>query len=356
MTGAALDIGMFTASLPEPDRKPGGVDVLVDRVANRLMERGHAVTIHTYSPAPAGALYAHRQLEPRAWRTHKLRRMLAIPLALNRLDVREHDVLHLHGDDVFYWRRPIPTVRTYYGSALDEALHATRWRRRLSQALEFALELMSVPLATANYGLLPSARPVYRLAGSLSCGIDVGARAPVSAASRDAPYILFVGTWDGRKRGALLAHAFAREVRPRHPGARLIMVSDRIEPAPGIVHVPRPTDNELSALYDGASIFCLPSAYEGLGLPYLEAMAHGVPIVATPNPGSEALLDHGRAGCIVAPEDLGKTVADLLDDPERRDTLTRRGLGRAADFSWERTCAAYEAAYADAIARHGRGA
>jgi phosphatidyl-myo-inositol alpha-mannosyltransferase len=356
MTGAALNIGMFTASLPEPDRKPGGVDILIDRVANQLVKRGHAVTIHTYSPEPAGALYAHRQLEPREWRTRKLRRMLAIPLALNRLDVREHDVLHLHGDDCFYWRRPIPTVRTYYGSALDEALHGTRWRRRLSQALAFSLELLSVPLATANYGLLPSARRVYRLAGSLGCGVDLGAGVPATATAGDAPYILFVGTWDGRKRGALLAHAFAREVKPRHPGARLLMVSDRIEPAPGVVHVPRPTDAELSALYDGASVFCLPSAYEGLGIPYLEAMAHGVPVVATPNPGAEALLDRGRAGCIVAPEDVGTTIADLLDHPERRDALARRGLGRAADFSWERTCEAYETAYVDAIARHGRSA
>src|SRR3954453_1503978 len=89
-TGAAMSplrIGMFTTSLPEPDRKPGGGDVLIDRLANHLAASGHDVPVFTYSPPPAGATYRIRRLTPSDWRHRKLPRMFMVPLALNRLDL-----------------------------------------------------------------------------------------------------------------------------------------------------------------------------------------------------------------------------------------------------------------------------
>src|SRR5690242_13178430 len=106
-----LRIGMFTTSLPERGRKPGGVDVLIDRLATVLQQRRHEVTIWSYSPRPDASRYGHRQLAPRSFTFNKLARTAVVPLALNRVPFDGIDVLHLHGDDWFFMRRQVPTVR-----------------------------------------------------------------------------------------------------------------------------------------------------------------------------------------------------------------------------------------------------
>ena len=93
----------------------------------------------------------------------------------------------------------------------------------------------------------------------------------------------------------------------------------------------------LLALYSGVRVFVYPSLYEGFGLPPLEAMACGTPVV-TSNTSSlpEVVCD---AGVTVSPTDtvaLAKVLADLLFDSERRQSLREAGLARAAQFSWER--------------------
>jgi phosphatidylinositol alpha-mannosyltransferase len=350
---STLRIGMFTTSLPEPDRKPGGVDVLIDRLAGRLVDRGHTVRIFTYSPAPADATYQVQRLAPPSWREQRLRRMLSVPRALNRVDFAGLDVLHLHGDDWFYRRRRLPTVRTFYGSALHEARTGTRWRRRVGQSVSFALELIAARRATATYGLIPGDGRWYRTRGSLGCGVEPNdARVERSAQ----PTILFVGTWQGRKRGRILAQAFADVVRPRLPDAELVMVSDEVVAGPGIRWIRRPSDEELGRLYREAWVLCLPSAYEGLGIPYLEAMAAGTPVLATPNPGADYVLRSGRDGRIAPLDRLGPELLQLLTDPVARETLARRGRVRAQDFSWPAVCEAHEEAYWHAIRLHRQAA
>jgi glycosyltransferase involved in cell wall biosynthesis len=345
----ALRIGMFSSSLPEPGRKPGGVDVLVDRVSTRLAQRGHEVRVYSYSPRPAGAAYDHVRLRPGWLATSRPGRTAIAPLLLNGLDTDGLDVLHLHGDDWLYVRRPLPTVRTFYGSALDEARTATRLRRRASQLPIFAFEILASRLATTTYALVPGRDRVYRPRGTLACGVDPRPRDDGQRAA--VPTILFVGTWSGRKRGALLAQAFAEHVAPRHPTAELVMVSDRVEPAPGVRWIEGPSDDELRELYRAAWVFCLPSAYEGLGIPYLEAMAAATPVVATPNPGADHLLG-GDAGVLTTPDRLGLVLADLLSDPARRRELGRRGLERAGAYDWATVCGEYERAYRAAIELH----
>jgi phosphatidyl-myo-inositol alpha-mannosyltransferase len=152
----------------------------------------------------------------------------------------------------------------------------------------------------------------------------------------------------------VLAQAFADEVRPRVPEAELLMVSDEAAPALGLTWIARPSDDELRRLYRRAWVLCLPSAYEGLGIPYLEAMGAGTPVVATPNPGAEYLLRSGRDGRIVEVERLGEELVRLLTDPTARQALAQAGRRRAEDFCWAAVCDAYEAAYRDAIRAHGR--
>ena len=109
-------------------------------------------------------------------------------------------------------------------------------------------------------------------------------------------------------------------------------------------------DEDLSALYAGASLFVFPSFYEGFGLPPLEAMACGTPVLAS-SAGALAETLAGAALQVDAdPTTIGTAVARLLDDPAARQRLRAAGLARAAHFSWERTARATRDCY-DLLAR-----
>jgi phosphatidyl-myo-inositol alpha-mannosyltransferase len=128
-----LRIGVFSASLPRSGRKPGGVDIHIHRLSNRLAQHGHHVRVASFSAAPADACYEAIALRPVGLGEHTLTRISVVSAAFNLLDTSDLDVVHLHGDDWFYLRRGVPTVRTFHGSALMEARHATRARRRVLQ-------------------------------------------------------------------------------------------------------------------------------------------------------------------------------------------------------------------------------
>ena len=97
-------------------------------------------------------------------------------------------------------------------------------------------------------------------------------------------------------------------------------------------------DDELAALYAGCTLFCYPSLYEGFGLPVLEAMKAGAPVL-TSNVSSLPEVA-GDAAALVDPHSaaaIGAAVARLLEDPGERERLRLAGLRRATHFSWERT-------------------
>jgi phosphatidyl-myo-inositol alpha-mannosyltransferase len=337
---------MYNCRLPEPGCKPGGVDVFVHRVASALVERGHDVKILTYASDAVERPYAVRTIRPAsAYHSRTVRRYVA-PWLFNARDLSEFEVFHLHGDDWFFLRRRLPTVRTFYGSALFESLTATSAKRRADQAIGFVLELLSARLATGRYGIGTDSRAIYQANGVLACGIEPPTAVPHRS---DHPRIAFIGTWAGRKRGSLLHGVFQREILPRIPDAELVMVSDHCEPGPGVTWLQHPSDAEITDLLLSAWAFCLPSTYEGLGLPYLEAMACGTPVVATPNPGAEDLLRPAASGLVVEQENLGSTLVSLLGSEDMRRRLSEAGRARVTDFTWDRVCEGYERAYAKAI-------
>jgi glycosyltransferase involved in cell wall biosynthesis len=161
------------------------------------------------------------------------------------------------------------------------------------------------------------------------------------------PVILFVGTWHGRKRGALLADTFAREIRPVLPDAELWMVTQDApaELPDGVRVLGRLDDDALAETYRRAWVFCLPSTYEGFGIPYAEAMLSGLPVVATPNPGSDFVTDGGRAGVEATDAQLGAWLLRLLQDDAERERLRAAGLARAARFDIRAVADRYEELY-----------
>lgn len=350
-----MNIALFHTTLPEPHRKVGGVEAVVHRLATALAEiPDHTVTVLSLTPPPPGAPYQHIHLfAEQPWLADSpAARWFLLPALLNQVDLSPYDIVHLHGDDWFWIRRGIPSVRTMHGSALDEARTATSWKRRLVQHAIYPLEHLSARLATACWGISPTCAARYRADRCMPNGVDLERFRP--GPKTDTPSLLFVGTWEGRKRGGWLFDQFCAKVLPRVPAATLVMVADRVSEAcaahPNVKVLHYPNDATLADWYQRAWVFAYPSVYEGFGLPYLEAMASGTPIVATPNPGARYVLDDGRYGILADDSDFADALVTLLHRPERRTALAEQGLQRADAFSWIAIAQQHAEAYAALVA------
>ena len=342
MAEGRLRIAMISYYLPSGSKI--GVGYQVDVLARELVRRGHVVDVFSDCPPVPGAPYGHRRIE-----LSGPMRTFRFALALRRTDFSSYDVLHAHGDDYWLWRRRVPAhVRTLHGSCFEEALHIRGAKERLRMVALGFTEVLASLVADRTVTVSPATRrwtPWVR--DVIPDGVDLDRFRPDETAHAPHPVILFVGTWGGRKRGGLLAGQFSRHVRPRLPDSELWMVTRQApaDLAPGVRVLGRLSDAELAARYQQAWVFCLPSSYEGFGIPYAEAMASGVPVVATPNVGSRYVTLDGRAGLIAPPNRLGVTLADLLENPEQRDLLARTGLGRVQEFSLSAIAGKYETLY-----------
>jgi len=115
----------------------------------------------------------------------------------------------------------------------------------------------------------------------------------------------------------------------------------------------RVPDADLAAVYAGASVLAMPSRAEGFGLPVLEAMTQGVPVVTSADP---ALVEVGGGAALITAIDDSEALADALgraaESGPERDALVQRGVARADQFDWGRTARRMWGAYAD-VAREG---
>jgi glycosyltransferase involved in cell wall biosynthesis len=197
-------------------------------------------------------------------------------------------------------------------------------------------------------------------------GVDHGLFRSVGERPIDEPYLLYVGSEHPRKNLVTLLRAFAllKRIR-RFAGLKLVKVGTagsnggdlwrrqtlRAVRELGldreVIFVGRCEEEKLPAYYSAAELFVLPSLYEGFGLPPLEAMACGCPVVVS-NRG--ALPETAGPGAIIVdPSEasaLAHAIETLLGDDIARAELASRGLAHAAKFSWERcaqeTLAAYD--------------
>jgi glycosyltransferase involved in cell wall biosynthesis len=178
-------------------------------------------------------------------------------------------------------------------------------------------------------------------------------------------YVLFVGTLEPRKNVAALIDAYARLVDAGRPVPKLVVAGrptpdahellQTIERPPLAGHVDHrgyvPID-ERERLYAGARLFVMPSFDEGFGLPVLEAMSAGIPVVASTGGSLPEVL--GDAGPLVDPSDvegLAAAIDRMVTDGAYARACAERGLRRASEFSWSRAAATARRAYVDAVAR-----
>lgn len=320
-----------------------GVGYWAHAFANALIDRGHEVTMFSPCEAPPDARYDLDRVELRG---HL--RTFRFAAEIRRRDLGSFDVLHAHGDDYLLWgtNRPRVHVRTMHGSCLSEAIHIRGSYEKLRMVALGMGELLATAVAARTACISPATRRwMPWVTTVIADGVDTSVFRP-GATKEPTPTIMFVGTFHNRKRGELLVRAFHEVVRPALPDSQLWMVSRDVPPTAGVEQLGRLEESELVDRYQRAWVFCLPSSYEGLGIPYIEAMACGTPVVATPNPGARFVLEGGRVGGVLTDETrLGETLVDLLTDAERRRRLTDSAVARAQELSMASTVDSYERMY-----------
>jgi glycosyltransferase involved in cell wall biosynthesis len=164
-------------------------------------------------------------------------------------------------------------------------------------------------------------------------------------------FLLFVGTIEPRKNLLTLVRAFENVLKKTNLRPQLVIAGqdgwlttelfDYVEKRDfgNCLHwtgyVP---DEDLCALYSSCRAFIYPSIYEGFGLPPLEAMACGAPVISSCIPSITEVL--GNAARLVSPTDvdaLSESIIELCENSDERKRLSEAGQARAAEFSWERT-------------------
>ena len=254
-----------------------------------------------------------------------------------------------------------PQSARYYGQInravqrADHILTDSDWTR------EDVIHHLDVPPERVTTVHLAAA-PVYR---PITDRQEV--RRAVNRYGLPSDFIIFVGTLEPRKNVPMLLRAF-HELRQRAYDVHLAIVGrkgwlyeevfaalTKLKLADHVHFLENVPYEDLARLYNAASCLTLPSHYEGFGLPPLEAMACGTPVVVSDRSSLPEVV--GDAGLLVdpdSPEELSAALARILDDSELRASLRQRGLARSGEFSWAKaahqTMAVYEQVLAAASA------
>ncbi len=250
-----------------------------------------------------------------------------------------HDLSFVHYPDAF-----VPSLRRYLENAVPRSVDradlvladSNRTRADLISLFEVSPDVVEVvyPGVGSRFAPEPTAGEYERLRERY--GI------------LDEPYVLSVGTLQPRKNYLYLMEGFSRlpgslnrEMHLLIAGGRgwlcdeVVAEADRHENIRILGFV---EDEDLPALYRGAYLFAFPSLYEGFGLPVLEAMACGAPVVCSETSSLPEVC--GDAALLVDPlfpAELTEAMIRLLEGTGLRDQMVCRGLARAATFTWERS-------------------
>jgi phosphatidylinositol alpha-mannosyltransferase len=332
-----MKIAFTSFSLPPTDSIGAGVQN--HYLANEFVKAGHSVTM--FSPhicAPADAMYRHVHV-----RLNGNLRTLKWSIALAKIDFSSFEYLHCTGDDHFIkTNNRTCHLRQYHGNSFSEFRYSRTPSAKLRNMVLFSTELITglradiltcVSLRASS--VLPSRTVI------VPCGVSLSTFSPGGIKSLQ-PSILFVGVLESRKRGDMLVDAFITTVKLKFPTAILNIVreSKQVNHTDVIVHG-FVEQEKLVELYRSSWIFCLPSSYEGFGVPYIEAMGCGTAVVATQNDGSLEVLDDGKYGMLSTPATLGADIVSLLGNPKQLRTLEAMGIERSKDYTWSNVVSKY---------------
>jgi phosphatidyl-myo-inositol alpha-mannosyltransferase len=353
-----VKLAIFSYGLPVEGQKRGGIERAAHTLAQGLAERGHQVVVFSHDAKPAGAAYNVRELPWKAFVNTWLGRRVTMGYLGNVMavlpDYRGFDAIVSYGDSLLLPVRNKPVLRVMLGSALGEAKSAKSVGRFALQSGVYLQELASA-MIEKSVGISENTRRYNPFVRSvIPLGVDGRVFRPDGGAKSVEPSVIFVGTALGRKRGNLLLEIFHDTVRTSHPAATLTFVGPQGEPSPGVTYHTGISDEVLATLYRRAWVYASPSTYEGFGLPYLEAMACGTAVVATPNPGSCEVLEDGKYGLLADDAAFAGAVLDVLENPQRRQEMEKTGLRRAHELSLDTMLDQYELLLEKLCHGHGR--
>lgn len=341
--------------------RPTGLGVYALRLITALDRLGEPLTVFTSRPEAIDAPRARVRRVTDATRPERgavghLRRLLWTQTGLRRALRAEppRAVLNLAAEGLIGARVPQVTV-VHDILPLRYPAEYPRQQPFLRQYVPRVLR-SSAAVVVSSESTRHDVLEAYRLPPErvhvVLCGFDAQrySPGPVEAPPPAEPYALFVGNVMPHKNLLRLVEAFGR-VRARHRvrlvirgagrPAHVAALRARIAALGVAEHVdwqPWADDDELLALYRSARMLVLPSLYEGFGMPALEAMACGTPVLASKVASLPEVV--GDAAVLIDPQDV-EAIADglarLLTDEALAMELRRRGPARARLFSWERT-------------------
>jgi phosphatidylinositol alpha-mannosyltransferase len=340
---------------------PGGVNSHCARLREQFIARGHEVRIVAPSSKrvsePDVVIIGKRPVSlPVSGSMARISLSLTLGEPVRKLlDGERFDIVHVH--EPFMPVLPIHFLRysdavnvgTFHASREKPQFfytwgrrHLRRWSRRLDGkiAVSPAAARFVEEYFPGYYNIIPN-------------GVDVeyfsSPAAPLDEFRDGKLNILFLGRPEKRKGLDHLIDAFAI-VKARRPDTRLIVVgagkfgryersvrSRRLRDVAFRGYVPYA---DLPRYHQTADIFCAPNTgYESQGIVLLEAMAAGLPVVASNIEGFAAVVTHGVEGLLALPGDadgLASALLDLLDDASRRERMAAAGRARAQEYSWPR--------------------
>lgn len=247
-----------------------------------------------------------------------------------------------------------PALRQFLSPDFEHAI-AGATRESVSVAAQVITpSLVARAQVIEMYGLAPET------VHGVHHGVDHRIFRPGIAGGRElvgAPYVLFVGVLHPRKNYAAARQAVADLADAGAPH-RLAIVGNRppdprwsefaseataeLPGHPGRVIAFAALDSgQLAALMAGADAFCLPSHFEGFGLPALEALACGTPAVISDRGALPEVADGAALVVDVAPREVSTAVGRLVRDPALADRLRRAAIARASGFTWAKTAKAW---------------
>jgi glycosyltransferase involved in cell wall biosynthesis len=286
--------------------------------------------------------------------------LVGLPRAARRAGV---DVVHAPAYTAPFWS-PAPVVLTIHDVSYERHPewypYRRDWARRAfyRQSARVASQILTVSQfsageITAAYGI-PAERMTVTPLGVDDAFVakDSRSRGPLPPGVRP-PYLLHVGDLHERRNLKMLTRAVVA-ARGQLPFARLLSlvlvgtdlgvgdgisaIAEKAGAPDAVIRLPSVNERRLRALYQDSVALAYPSFYEGFGLPLVEAMACGTPVLASNVASMPEVL--GGAGVLIDPADEAawtRAILQLLNDGDLRARLREAGLRRACDFTWERT-------------------